>query len=232
MPSTKAGQNALLIGILIGIRNAGYDLPEASEAIMDERVNVEIDKNNFIKAKIVKGDGSAQSPTNPAEEVFADPDPFPCTDADNDAYYKPGSSPEADKYPDCNDNNPEINPGIIEECGDKVDNDCDGSKDEEGCYWNCAKYDAVPCADACMPSIEHTCCANGGYCKPGWSAAGLYTARRRAACAAEEKAPAKQDGSAAITLVACRSGACAATTATEVTVRQDMNAVTVISAVQ
>ena len=31
---------------------------------------------------------------------------------------------------DCNDHNPQVNPGLVESVGDRVDNDCDGLGDE------------------------------------------------------------------------------------------------------
>jgi MYXO-CTERM domain-containing protein len=47
----------------------------------------------------------------------------PCTDADKDGYCQGD---------DCNDGQAATNPGADEKCGDNVDNDCDGQKDE-GC---------------------------------------------------------------------------------------------------
>ena len=46
-----------------------------------------------------------------------------CSDLDNDGYNPPL---------DCNDSNPNINPGVIETCGDGIDNNCNLSIDE-GC---------------------------------------------------------------------------------------------------
>jgi hypothetical protein len=49
-----------------------------------------------------------------------------CVDKDNDKYCDQASTP------DCNDNDPNIFPGAPEKCGDNVDNNCNGQKDE-GC---------------------------------------------------------------------------------------------------
>ncbi|MEJ2464549.1 MAG: putative metal-binding motif-containing protein [Candidatus Thiodiazotropha sp.] len=47
--------------------------------------------------------------------------PVDCTDSDADGYSIEGGSCGA---VDCDDNNPEINPGALEICGDAVDNNC------------------------------------------------------------------------------------------------------------
>jgi len=53
-----------------------------------------------------------------------------CQDRDGDEYFKQtGRCTNPSEY-DCNDNDPAINPGASEVCGDLVDNDCDGQVDE------------------------------------------------------------------------------------------------------
>ncbi len=62
----------------------------------------------------------------------------PCIDADGDGYFlsssgsTPGGSQCSSGPYDCNDNDPTMNPGAAEVCGDGKDNDCDGQIDE-GC---------------------------------------------------------------------------------------------------
>ena len=52
-----------------------------------------------------------------------------CVDADQDGY---GKGSGCTGIPDCNDNNKNINPGVKEICGDKIDQDCDLTPDD-GC---------------------------------------------------------------------------------------------------
>lgn len=76
-----------------------------------------------------------------------------CSDADGDGYGNPGSAAcPGGPQTDCADNNPNVNPGIVEEgaqanCADNFDNDCDGLVDcsDSGCEM------AVP---ACVPTVS------------------------------------------------------------------------------
>jgi len=52
-------------------------------------------------------------------------DPKANTDQDGDGYKDTRSGGK-----DCNDNNPKINPGVTDYCGDGIDNNCDGKIDE------------------------------------------------------------------------------------------------------
>jgi|GEM_PF-3435051 len=71
-------------------------------------------------------DGNPDDPNNPCrntlQDIYVAVDNAYCcgTDSDNDGYYT-GCNPR-----DCVDNNPNINPGMPEVCGDGIDNDCSG----------------------------------------------------------------------------------------------------------
>ncbi len=80
-------------------------------------------------------------------EQFLDPGTGSCTDGDGDGFCA------AD---DCDDSDPNINPGQSEICGDGVDNDCDGAVDE-GCGICLNK------GDICTSNSQ--CCSNK--CKGG-----------------------------------------------------------------
>lgn len=57
---------------------------------------------------------------------YADESCPQCSDVDEDGFYAQVGC----GFVDCDDANPAINPGAVESCGDGVDNDCDGLKDE------------------------------------------------------------------------------------------------------
>jgi streptogramin lyase len=53
-----------------------------------------------------------------------------CSDADSDGYGNPGDISCTNGIAvDCNDNDPAVNPGAVENCTDGIDNDCDGDVD-------------------------------------------------------------------------------------------------------
>jgi|GEM_PF-3106491 len=78
---------------------------------------------------------------------YLDPSGGGCTDADNDNYCA------AD---DCNDNDPNVNPGATEVCGDGIDNNCDGSIDE-GCGGG-GTCDLAQVGESCSSNAE--CCSH------------------------------------------------------------------------
>jgi len=78
---------------------------------------------------------------------------YTCIDLDGDGYGNPGD-PTCPKgsYIDCDDSNPDINPGATEgppidaSCSDNVDNDCDGladAKDSRCQYLAYGYYDST-----------------------------------------------------------------------------------------
>lgn len=91
------------------------------------------------------------------------------SDADNDNYYPNGASTiqacsEPDHYApaansgDCNDNNPNVHPGIPENCGlvgvNGVDDDCDGITDED------STSPAITCPSNISSGCTATSCGN------------------------------------------------------------------------
>ncbi|MBN2705180.1 MAG: putative metal-binding motif-containing protein [Deltaproteobacteria bacterium] len=68
------------------------------------------------------GEPSTEPDPDPVDPT-PDPEPEVSPDNDQDGYTVAES--------DCNDNNPAVYPGAEEICGDKIDNDCDGSVDED-----------------------------------------------------------------------------------------------------
>jgi flagellin-like protein len=105
-----------------------------------------------------------------------------CSDIDSDGYGNPASNYCAYSELDCNDNNPNINPGVSEICNNGVDDDCDGDsctytdKPSIPAYttnsWNyCGNthYAGSASARACVASSSLRCSGNGnaGYCANG-----------------------------------------------------------------
>jgi len=95
-------------------------------------------------------------------EIFLATD-LPCTDSDGDGYGSPGSTACAFPHLDCDDTNPDLNPGAMEgpfgdlTCADALDNDCDGTVDAED--FHCTYYECIEpedCADE-DPCTSHDC---------------------------------------------------------------------------
>jgi hypothetical protein len=69
-------------------------------------------------------------------------DPFDL-DEDGDGY--------TEKQGDCDDNDPEVHPGVIEVCDDDIDNDCDEEIDESDCNYFPDCTDAAPSISKIWP---------------------------------------------------------------------------------
>ena len=166
VPPDDAGQKALIIGILMGMQNAGYDLPKGAEAIMDGRVKVKIDGKN-LTAALTDADGKDLPPENPTggQGVFSDPPGMcgPDDDKDGDQYWPAAHCPQSVRFGvDCNDGNANINPGMIEVCGDTIDDDCNPSNDV------CCPNDfPISCPPHCY-TAGSVCCGAGNACEAGF----------------------------------------------------------------
>ncbi|MFN0030702.1 MAG: MopE-related protein [Flavobacteriales bacterium] len=75
--------------------------------------------------------------------------------ASQDACSSPGigwtSAEPAGGGGDCNDAVPTINPGVVEECGNGMDDDCDGLTDENCCTMTA---DAIPTNTTCTNNVD------------------------------------------------------------------------------
>jgi hypothetical protein len=97
------------------------------------------------------GTVAVNSPTNFAGQ--STPVTVPgCVDNDSDGYGNPGNAgcPNGSAQ-DCNDGNPDINPGADEICTDTLDNDCDGDAD-------CEDSDCFDVGDeVCDDMVDNDC---------------------------------------------------------------------------
>lgn len=80
-----------------------------------------------------------------------------CTDADGDGYCASEG--------DCDDSNPNVNPGAAEVCGDGLDNDCDGQTDSSDSDCQTGGCDLVPSGGPCTENGE--CCSGNCKGRPG-----------------------------------------------------------------
>jgi len=112
------------------------------------RIQTAIDNN-------VGGMGSLSFLTPGEVQAIADAlAPQVCTDNDGDGYFAEGGTcgPQ-----DCDDSDPAINPGAVEDCTDGIDNDCDGLLDS-------LDPDAVNCPTVCTDNDGDGYFAEGGTC--------------------------------------------------------------------
>jgi hypothetical protein len=86
-------------------------------------------------------------------DVVVTPPSPTCTDNDGDGYDREGNCGLAD----CDDRDPAINPGAQEDCGDNVDNNCNGMVDT-------ADPGAINCPIACTDNDGDTYNTEGGAC--------------------------------------------------------------------
>ncbi len=90
------------------------------------------------------------------------PPPQECMDNDGDGYGNPASALCTYSGLDCNDGNPNVNPGAIEgpygdpTCGDTLDNDCDGHVDgDDGACCECVDGDDDGYGDPACENCTH-----------------------------------------------------------------------------
>lgn len=106
-----------------------------------------------------------------------------CNDDDTDGF--------VDNHDDCNDGDANAYPGNSETCGDDVDNDCDGSVDED-CFtcdnlWVCDFTHAIQVCHNCDSGGASYCFKNadgGGTCTDDFYCAGKPKCMSNADCAA------------------------------------------------
>jgi hypothetical protein len=71
-----------------------------------------------------------------------------CIDNDSDAYGDPGCENCTNQERDCDDTEPDVNPAVLENCTNGIDDDCDGNTDALDA--DCSSYSATANAEASM----------------------------------------------------------------------------------
>jgi len=84
-------------------------------------------------------------------------------DEDGDGYFTGGWSTPPDEQ-DCDDTNPQVNPGAAEICYDGIDNDCTGAEDDSP---ECAVVNPVPDADGDGYTFDVDCDDSNPWVNPG-----------------------------------------------------------------
>ena len=167
---TKAFRKRI-VTLMLGLAESGYSLPEIITGFLVDNIKIE-DYGDRERTIFVDENGKRIPPAGspPEQGVFSGTQGVPCPDADNDDY-KTGAGC-GDWAGDCDDTNPNRNPGMIEDCSDGIDNDCDGMVDDQdtgGCFPNCSQTDyPQTCGPTCIPAGAQCCEPGGGYCEVGW----------------------------------------------------------------
>jgi pectate lyase len=156
--------------------DTSYDRVYPSQFVNYEWVRVEVvngggDYSHYLTAGSHQVNMNYGEPLARLDRIFITNDPAAvpsdtgCTDNDFDDYGNPASS--SCMYPelDCNDNNPNINPGEIDICSNGIDEDCSG-----------ADLTCAVCSNGAVPEYGCTCGGTNyytGYCCDGsWQPAG------------------------------------------------------------
>lgn len=114
---------------LLNPRNVSFDIPGV-----------------FIATFTVTDSNGLKDPTPDSRVIKVGNGGIVCTDQDGDGY-----SPDGDVCGpiDCNDFDPMLNPGMVESCGDGVDNDCNGFIDNGDPHCNGSE-----CLAALLQQVE------------------------------------------------------------------------------
>jgi len=103
-----------------------------------------------------RGDGSAYGGTSSGDYMICGTAPAQCcTDNDNDGYSVEGGSCGSI---DCSDNNPGVNPGANEICGNSLDDNCNTQVDEGCCL---PVIEGIQPGNTGLKAIDTKCCVTG-----------------------------------------------------------------------
>lgn len=123
-----------------------------------ERLKTHENTIAFKACYIVNSSGQEVTPCSSAEEISRvnETRPCSCPDNDGDGYHRQDCGGT-----DCNDNNPNINPGRAEVCGDGLDNDCVGGDAQCPCPSPKVRDSSGQCVCPPPPAPQPTDCEQG-----------------------------------------------------------------------